>query len=96
MFGKSVRSSTAESSFFYLMMAATSFRRRQHPSSPAPSALAEFQATTRGTASRAIKRLTSKGNKALSRDLSELLVRANDSLGAKERTCTQHSAPSAN
>jgi hypothetical protein len=34
MFGKSIRSSTAEPSFFYLMMAATCFRRAassRHP-----------------------------------------------------------------
>jgi DNA-binding MarR family transcriptional regulator len=73
-----------------------------------PSAFAEFQATTRGTASQAIKaleangylvrqrskadgrcvnlRLTNKGKKALTRDPFEVLVRAVDSLDAKERT----------
>ena len=73
-----------------------------------PSAFAEFQATTRGTASQAIKaleadeylvrqrskadgrsvslRLTRKGKKALARDPFEVLVRAVDSLDAKQRT----------
>jgi DNA-binding MarR family transcriptional regulator len=73
-----------------------------------PSAFAEFQATTRGTATQTIKsleaggylvrqpsvsdrrsvslRLTSKGKKALARDPFEALVRAVDSLDAKERT----------
>jgi DNA-binding MarR family transcriptional regulator len=72
-----------------------------------PSAFAEFQATTRGTASQAIKalevdghlvrqrskadrrsvslRLTNKGKKALARDPFEVLVRAVDSLEAKQR-----------
>ena len=73
-----------------------------------PSAFAEFQATTRGTASQAIKaleadgylvrqrskadrrsvslRLTNKGKKALARDPFEVLVRAVNSLDAKQRT----------
>ena len=73
-----------------------------------PSAFAEFQATTRGTATQTIKsleaggylvrqsskvdkrsvtlRLTSKGKKTLARDPFEILVRAVDSLDAKERT----------
>jgi DNA-binding MarR family transcriptional regulator len=73
-----------------------------------PSAFAEFQATTRGTATQTIKaleaggylirrpsksdrrsislRVTSKGKKALARDPFEVLVRAVDSLHAKERT----------
>jgi DNA-binding MarR family transcriptional regulator len=73
-----------------------------------PSAFAEFQATTRGTATQTIKaleacgylirrpsksdgrsvslRVTSKGKKALVRDPFEVLVRAVDSLDAKERT----------
>jgi len=77
-----------------------------------PSAFAEFQATTRGTASQAIKaleedgylvrqrsktdgrsfslRLTNKGKKALARDPFEVLVRAVDSLEAKERTAMRH------
>jgi DNA-binding MarR family transcriptional regulator len=77
-----------------------------------PSAFAEFQATTRGTASQAIKaletdgylvrhrskadrrsfnlRLTNKGKKALARDPFEVLVRAVDSLDAKEQTTTHH------
>jgi DNA-binding MarR family transcriptional regulator len=77
-----------------------------------PSAFAEFQATTRGTASQAIKaleadgylvrqrskadgrsvslRLTNKGKKALARDPFEVLVRAVDSLDAKERTTMHH------
>jgi DNA-binding MarR family transcriptional regulator len=85
---------------------------RANPFSRTPSAFAEFQATTRGTASQAIKaleaggylvrqrskadrrsvslRLTNKGNKALARDPFEVLVRAVDSLGAKERTEMQH------
>jgi DNA-binding MarR family transcriptional regulator len=81
---------------------------RANPFSRNPSAFAEFQATTRGTASQAIKaleasgclarqpskvdkrsvslRLTSKGKKTLSRDPFEVLVRAVDSLDAKEKT----------
>ena len=73
-----------------------------------PSSFAEFQATTRGTATQTIKsleaggylvrqpskadrrsvslRLTSKGKKTLARDPFEVLVRAVDSLDAKERT----------
>jgi DNA-binding MarR family transcriptional regulator len=80
---------------------------RANPFSRTPSAFAEFQATTRGTASQAIKaleasgylvrqrsqadgrsvslRLTNKGNKALARDPFEVLVRAVDSIDAKER-----------
>jgi DNA-binding MarR family transcriptional regulator len=72
-----------------------------------PSAFAEFQATTRGTATQTIKslaaggylvrqpskadrrsvslRLTGKGKKALARDPFEVLVRAVDSLDAKEQ-----------
>ena len=86
---------------------------RANPFSRNPSAFAEFQATTRGTASQAIKaleangylvrqrskadgrsvslRLTSKGKKALARDPFEVLVRAVDSLDAKQRT-TMHRA----
>jgi DNA-binding MarR family transcriptional regulator len=78
-----------------------------------PSAFAEFQATTRGTATQTIKsleaggylvrqpskvdkrsvslRLTSKGKKTLARDPFENLVRAVDSLDAKEKT-TMHDA----
>src|SRR5437870_2580303 len=85
---------------------------RANPFSRTPSAFAEFQATTRGTASQAIKaleaggylvrqrskadrrsvslRLTNKGNKALARDPFEVLVRAMDSLGAKEQTAMHH------
>jgi DNA-binding MarR family transcriptional regulator len=81
---------------------------RANPFSRNPSAFAEFQATTRGTASQVIKalearwylvrqpskadgrsvslRLTSKGKKTLARDPFEVLVRAVDSLDAKERT----------
>src|SRR6266545_6079831 len=77
-----------------------------------PSAFAEFQATTRGTASQAIKaleaggylvrqrseadgrsvtlRLTDKSNEALARDPFEVLVRAVDSLDAKEQTAMHH------
>ena len=84
------------------------FFARANPFSRTPSAFAEFQATTRGTATQAIKaleasghlvrrpfktdgrsvslRLTSKGKKALARDPFEVLVRAVDSLGARERT----------
>src|SRR5258707_3677589 len=84
------------------------FFARANSFSRSPSAFAEFQATTRGTASQAIKaleadgylvrqpskadgrsvslRLTSKGKKALARDPFEVLVRAVDSLDAKERT----------
>ena len=73
-----------------------------------PSAFAEFQATTRGTATQTIKaleaggylirrpsksdgrsvslRVTSRGKKALVRDPFEVLVRAVDSLDAKELT----------
>jgi DNA-binding MarR family transcriptional regulator len=85
---------------------------RANPFSRTPSAFAEFQATTRGTASQAIKaleaggylvrqrskgdgrsvslRLTNKGKKALTRDPFEVLVRAVDSLDAKEQTAMQH------
>jgi DNA-binding MarR family transcriptional regulator len=85
---------------------------RANPFSRTPSAFAEFQATTRGTASQAIKaleadgylvrqrskvnrrsvslRLTSKGKKVLARDPFEVLVRAVDSLDAKERTEMHH------
>jgi len=84
------------------------FFARANRFSRTPSAFAEFQATTRGTASQAIKaleaggylvrqrskadgrsislRLTTKGNKALAHDPFEVLVRAVDSLDAKERT----------
>jgi len=84
------------------------FFSRANQFSRNPSALAEFQATTRGTATQTIKsldaggylvrqpskadrrsvslRLTSKGKKALARDPFEALVRAVDSLDAKERT----------
>jgi DNA-binding MarR family transcriptional regulator len=84
------------------------FFARANPFSRTPSAFAEFQATTRGTATQAIKaleaggylvrrpfktdgrsvslRLTNKGKKALARDPFEVLVRAVDSLGARERT----------
>ena len=77
-----------------------------------PSAFAEFQATTRGTATQTIKsleaggylvrqpskadgrsvslRLTSKGKKTLARDPFEVLVRAVDSLDAKEQTAMHH------
>jgi DNA-binding MarR family transcriptional regulator len=77
-----------------------------------PSAFAEFQATTRGTASQVIKalqaggylvrqrskadgrsvtlRLTDKGHEAVARDPFEVLVRAVDSLDAKERTAMRH------
>jgi DNA-binding MarR family transcriptional regulator len=85
---------------------------RANSLSRTPSAFAEFHATTRGTASQAIKaleasgylvrqrskadgrsvslRLTKKGNKALARDPFEVLVRAVDSLDAKERTAMHH------
>jgi DNA-binding MarR family transcriptional regulator len=81
---------------------------RANPFSRNPSAFAEFQATTRGTATQTIKsleaggylvrrpskvdkrsvslRLTSKGKRALARDPFEVLVRAVDSLDAKEKT----------
>jgi len=84
------------------------FFARANPFSRTPSAFAEFQATTRGTATQAIKaleaggylvrrpfktdgrsvslRLTSKGKRALTRDPFEVLVRAVDSLDARERT----------
>ena len=84
------------------------FFSRANQFSRNPSAFAEFQATTRGTASQAIKaleadgylvrqrseadgrsvslRLTNKGKKALARDPFEVLVRAVDSLDAKQRT----------
>ena len=85
---------------------------RANPFSRNPSAFAEFQATTRGTASQAIKaleaggylvrqrsktdgrsvslRLTNKGEAALARDPFEVLVRAMDSLDAKQRTGMHH------
>ena len=84
------------------------FFARANPFSRNPSAFAEFQATTRGTATQTIKsleaggylvrqpskadkrsvslRLTSKGKKTLARDPFEVLVRAVDSLDAKEQT----------
>jgi DNA-binding MarR family transcriptional regulator len=84
------------------------FFSRANQFSRNPSAFAEFQATTRGTATQTIKsleaggylvrqaskadrrsvslRLTRKGNKALARDPFEVLVRAVDTLDAKERT----------
>src|SRR5213075_1114819 len=84
------------------------FFARANPFSRTPSAFAAFQATTRGTASQAIKaleaggylvrqrskadgrsvslRLTDKGKKALARDPFEVLVRAVDTLDAKQRT----------
>ena len=83
------------------------FFARANSFSRTPSALAEFQATTRGTASQAIKaleaggylgrqrsqadgrsvslRLTDKGHEAVARDPFEVLVRAVDSLAAKEQ-----------
>jgi DNA-binding MarR family transcriptional regulator len=83
------------------------FFARANRFSRKPSAFAEFQATTRGTATQTIKaleaggylirrpsksdgrsvslRVTSKGKKALVRDPFEVLVRAVDSLDAKER-----------
>jgi DNA-binding MarR family transcriptional regulator len=85
---------------------------RANPFSQTPSAFAEFQATTRGTASQAIKaleaggylvrqrskadrrsvslRLTNKGKQAIARDPFEDLVRAVDSLDAKELTEMHH------
>ncbi len=85
---------------------------RANPFSRTPSAFAEFQATTRGTASQAIKaleaggylvrqrskadgrsislRLTDKGKEALARDPFEVLVRAVDTLDAKQRTAMHH------
>jgi DNA-binding MarR family transcriptional regulator len=85
---------------------------RANPFSRNPSAFAEFQATTRGTASQAIKaleaggylvrqrsktdgrsvslRLTNKGEAALARDPFEVLVRAMDSLDAKQRMGMHH------
>src|SRR5499427_8714555 len=85
---------------------------RANPFSRNPSAFAEFQATTRGTATQAIKaleaggylvrqrskvdgrsvslRLTDKGNEALVRDPFEVLVRAVESLDARERTAMHH------
>ena len=88
------------------------FFARANSFSRTPSAFAEFQATTRGTASQAIKsleaggylirqrseadgrsvslRLTNKGKKSLARDPFEVLVRAVDSLDAKEQTAMHH------
>ena len=88
------------------------FFARANSFSRTPSAFAEFQATTRGTASQAIKaleaggylvrqrskadgrsvslRLTDKGKEALARDPFEVLVRAMDSLNAKQRTAMHH------
>jgi DNA-binding MarR family transcriptional regulator len=84
------------------------FFARANQFSRNPSAFAEFQATTRGTATQTIKALeaggylirrpsksdgrsvslqvTNKGKKALIRDPFEVLVRAVDSLDARERT----------
>ena len=88
------------------------FFARANSFSRTPSAFAEFQATTRGTASQAIKaleaggylvrqrseadgrsltlRLTDKGKEAVARDPFEVLVRAVDSLDAKEQTAMHH------
>ena len=88
------------------------FFARANQFSRNPSAFADFQATTRGTASQAIKaleaggylvrqrsaadgrsvslRLTDKGNEAVARDPFEVLVRAVDSLDAKEQTAMIH------
>src|ERR1700726_4782187 len=88
------------------------FFARANSFSRTPSAFAEFQATTRGTATQAIKaleaggylvrqrseadgrsvtvRLTDKGNEALARDPFEVLVRAVDSLDAKDKTAMHH------
>src|SRR5438132_4161880 len=88
------------------------FFARANSFSRTPSAFAEFQATTRGTASQAIKaleaggylvrqrskadgrsislRLTDKGKEALARDPFEVLVRAVDTLDAKQRTAMHH------
>jgi DNA-binding MarR family transcriptional regulator len=88
------------------------FFARANLFSRTPSAFAEFQATTRGTASQAIKaleaggylvrqrseadgrsvtlRLTDKSNEVLARDPFEVLVRAVDSLDAKEQTAMHH------
>jgi DNA-binding MarR family transcriptional regulator len=84
------------------------FFARANQFSRNPSSFAEFQATTRGTATQTIKsleagghlvrqpskadkrsvtlRLTNKGKKALAHDPFEVLVRAVDSLDAKEQT----------
>jgi DNA-binding MarR family transcriptional regulator len=88
------------------------FFARANQFSRNPSAFAEFQATTRGTASQAIKalaaggylvrqrseadgrsvtlRLTDKGNEVVARDPFEILVRAVDSLDAKEQIAMHH------
>src|SRR3989475_9301567 len=88
------------------------FFARANPFSRTPSAFAQFQATTRGTATQAIKaleaggdlvrqrsegdgrsvtlRLTEKGNEAVTCDPFEALVRAVDSLDAKEQTAMHH------
>src|SRR5260370_34268215 len=85
---------------------------RANPFSRTPSAFAEVQSATRGTASQAIQaleaggylvrqrtkadgrsislRLTDKGKKALARDPFEVLVRADDTLDANERTAMHH------
>jgi DNA-binding MarR family transcriptional regulator len=84
------------------------FFARANSFSRTPSAFAEFQATTRGTASQAIKvleaggylvrqrsqadgrsvtlRLTDKGHEVVAHDPFEVLVRAVDSLNAREQT----------
>jgi DNA-binding MarR family transcriptional regulator len=89
------------------------FFARANQFSRNPSAFAEFQATTRGTATQTIKsleaggylvrqpskadrrsvslRLTSKGKQTLARDPFEVLVRAVDSLGTKERIAMRRS-----
>ena len=88
------------------------FFARANSFSRTPSAFAEFQATTRGTASQSLKaletggylvrqrseadgrsvnlRLTDKGHEAVARDPFEVLVRAVDSLDAKEQTAMHH------
>src|SRR5262249_13821965 len=106
--GRLVQAEGYDGEFSPAQWMALRFFARANPFSRHPSAFAEFQATTRGTASQAIKaleaggylvrqpskadrrsvslRLTSKGKKALARDPFEVLVRAVDSLDAKERS----------
>jgi DNA-binding MarR family transcriptional regulator len=110
--GRLVQAEGYDGEFSPAQWMALRYFARANPFSRNPSAFAEFQATTRGTASQAIKaleasgylvrqrskadgrsvslRLTSKGKKALAHDPFDILVRAVDSLDAKEQTAMHH------
>ena len=110
--GRFVQSAAYDGELSPAQWMALRYFARANSFSRTPSSFAEFQATTRGTASQAIKaleadgylvrqqsradgrsvnlRLTNKGKKVLARDPFEVLVRAVDSLDAKERTELHH------